>query len=255
MRCTFATFALALVIACSPHQRRIDQAKHDGNEQLAECYETCAPDDDACAAGCKKTFPTRWYQPYAGAAKPFIEAGMVIQVKTAVALHPLAVQDARAHNPPLAACYETCEPADAKCLRSCDAKNGSDEDKQRRREMYMQVAKAGLEVYLETRRQQGATEVSTSSSSSSSASSSSTSSGTSSSSSSSGTSSSSSSSSSSKSPTPEGTCTCKGWPPGSPNAKTERSPRCAPMSNGNACDSQCKASGYAIGLFQSYGSC
>jgi hypothetical protein len=246
MRLPFVTLAVTVVIACSAHQRRIDQAKHDGNEQLAECYETCASDDEACAAGCKQTFPTRWYQPYAGAAKPFIEVGMVIQAKTAGALHPLAVQDARAHNPPLAACYETCDPADAKCLRACDAKHGSDEDKRRRREMYMQVAKAGLDIYLETRRQRAATETSTASASTTST----------------GTTSSTSDSTSkpppqTPTPTPAGACTCKGWPLGSPDAKTERPARCTPMSSGNAnaCDAQCKASGYAIGLHQGYGSC
>lgn len=162
---------LVVLAACgSPHDRRVRTARNDGNELLVECYETCDPNDAECDARCEKTFPTKWYHRFDGAAKPFIEAGYKLEAAVVVGLHPMAVSDARANNPPLAACYEQCAPDNARCLRDCDKQHAKPEDKERRREMYMQAAKVGLDIYMADRAAKQAAASSASSSSSSSSS-------------------------------------------------------------------------------------
>ena len=57
----------------------------------------------------------------------------------------------------------------------------------------------------------------------------------------------------------DGSCTCKGWPLGTDpkRAAQPRAERCQAMagSAASSCDTTCKAQGYAIGLFSSFGSC
>jgi hypothetical protein len=63
-------------------------------------------------------------------------------------MHPLAVQDARnGGNEPLAACFESCAPADTSCMRTCDQTHARPIDQERRREMLALVAKVGVESY------------------------------------------------------------------------------------------------------------
>jgi len=140
------TFLLA---ACmSPHQKRIHDARSGGNEGRAYCYESCDAKDKECIANCKTEFPDKWHHRFTKAAKPFLVAGKKVEASVAVALHPMAVNRARNDgNEPLAACYDACSPTKSSCMRACDKSHASEEDEQRRREMYLTVLKIGLEAY------------------------------------------------------------------------------------------------------------
>jgi hypothetical protein len=144
---------ISLVAACSAHQRRIDTARHDGNEPLAACFETCKPDDDGCVRTCEQQNPARWHHKFS----PAIAGAKQVAGTFVAALHPIAVLDARnGGNEPLAACFETCKPDDLTCMRTCDQAHARPIDQERRREMLALVAKIGVESYKREREQKDA---------------------------------------------------------------------------------------------------
>jgi hypothetical protein len=148
---------IASLVACSTHQRRIDTARHDGNEPLAACFEACKPDDNACVEACQQEHPTKLQHRIGATFKPVIDGGKQLGTSIAITLHPLAVQDARAAgNEPLAACYEGCSPTAKGCLEACEREHSRPADAERRREMLALIAKIGIEAYKQEREQKAA---------------------------------------------------------------------------------------------------
>ena len=149
--------AVFVTISCSPHRRRIDTARHDGNEPLAACFEACKPDDDACVSGCRRAHPTGWRHRLGVRVKPVVGAGEKVHATLATTLHPLAVREARvAGNEPLASCYERCGPTAATCLHGCEQQHARASDVERRREMLAVIAKIGVAAYEQKRAKEDA---------------------------------------------------------------------------------------------------
>lgn len=146
-----------VAISCSAHRRRIDTARHDGNEPLAACFEACRPDDDACVATCQQQHPTGWRHRVGASVRPMTDAAAQVHASLAASLHPLAVRDARAAgNEPLATCYEQCHPTATVCLHACENQHARPDDAERRREMLALATKIGVEAYKRDRAQKDA---------------------------------------------------------------------------------------------------
>lgn len=134
-------------MGCSAHQRKIDQAKSDGNDPLAQCFETCEEGDQGCYSSCEKRHPTQWHQKYTAPAKRMSQPWKKLWGSVTEFMHPIAVQSARNDgNIPLAECYEACSPDGLKCLTDCESKHASAAEKKRRIAMQRYLVNQGLQA-------------------------------------------------------------------------------------------------------------